>query len=225
MSGPFGVNMTLIGGGNSSGEIVLAAATFLSMNFLSIKVVALDGTIRREFLTALEVFGERERLDYQTRPDQFVHRLAKPTYRTDTHGLFWLALDKEGKFLAKAIFKAQGVSHDQSVYRSVHKLNQIESTISPPPREPVLLRVWEEAKRRAFGLSIDHHKQKVQQGYRSYMDSRAPLTPEQTLYHAWFESLYEALIPWQDVIRNIQSDLSSLLPRRPLHSRPALPNN
>jgi hypothetical protein len=208
MSGPFGVNMTLIGGGKSSGEIVVAAATFLSMNFLSIRVVALEGKIRREFLMALEVFGEREHLDYQTRPDEFVRRLVKPTYRTDTHGLFWLALDKQGTFLAKAIFRAQGVSRDQSVYRSVRKLNQIESTIAPPPGEPVLLRVWEEAKQRAFRLSIDHHKQKVEQGYRSYMDSRAPLTPEQSRYYVWFESLYEVLIPWQDVIRNIQSDYS-----------------
>ena len=40
------------------------------------------------------------------------------------------------------------------------------------------------------------------------MDRTTPLTTEQRQYYLWFEALYEALIPWQDIIKNIQSDYS-----------------
>ena len=64
---------------------------------------------------------------------------------------------------------------------------------------------------------IDHDKTQQATIYRlSVGDVRfavldhiaTPLTEEQKQYYIWFEALYEALIPWMDTIRNIQSDYS-----------------
>jgi len=208
MSGPFGVSMTLISGQTHSGEIAVAASTFLSMGYLSIGLVGKDAKIRQEFLKALEVFGTRARIYYHDRPDYFVEKLIEPSNRVSTKDLFWLALDKEGEAIAKSIFSANGDSPDKVVHRSVRKLNLIEQTISPPPQEDIPLQVWEESRRRHFSLSLSYRKLKPKVSYQSYMNDNAPLTPEGKLYYEWCEGLYESLIPWQDTIKNIQSDFS-----------------
>lgn len=208
MSGPFGVNMTVISGQRFSGEIAVAASTFLSMGFLSISPVAKDAIIRQEFLKALDVFGRRENIYYYERPDYFAERLVKSGNTISTKDLFWLALDEEGESIAKSIFSTNADLPDKVVYRSVRKLNLIDQTISPPPQEHVSLQIWEKSRQQHFSLSISYDKSKLKESYRSYMDKNAPLTPEQKSYCAWCEQLYESLIPWQDTIKSIQSDFS-----------------
>jgi len=208
MSGPFGVNMTVISGQRFSGEIAVAASTFLSMGFLSISPVAKDTIIRQEFLKALDIFRHREKIYYHERPDYFVERLVKSDTSISTKDLFWLALDKEGESIAKSIFSTNGDLPDKVVYRSIRKLNLIDQTISPPPQEHVLLQIWEKCRQQYFSLSISYDKSKQMESYRSYMDKNARLTSEQKSYCAWCEQLYENLIPWQDTIKSIQSDFS-----------------
>ena len=209
MSGPFGVNMTIVSGQKHSGEIVIAASTFLSMVFLSIDLVVTDEIIRPEFLTALDIFGNREGLYFRDRPDSLPAKLIKPNNNISTKGdLFWLALDKQGESLAKDIFAANGELPDERVYRSVQKLNLIEQTIVAPPRAPLSLQVWEESRRKHHSLSVEYHKLKPKESLLSYISKHALLTPEENLYYAWCESLYEILIPWQDIIKDIQSDFS-----------------
>jgi len=150
----------MISGQEFSGEIAVAASTFLSMGYLSISLVGKDGSIRPEFLKALDIFGNREGIYYHDGPDKFSKRLIEPSNHISTIDLFWLALDKEGETIAKNIFDANGELPDKVIYRSVHKLNLIEQTISPPPQVHLPLHVWEESRQQHFSLSSRYHKLK-----------------------------------------------------------------
>ncbi|HSL30848.1 MAG TPA: hypothetical protein VK900_16730 [Anaerolineales bacterium] len=172
MSGPFGVRMTLISAGQQSGETVVAAATFLSMGFLTIDCVCTDRYVPLEFLTALSHFTGRPGIDPYESPDSFVKALVEPATTLSTEGLFWLALDKAGEKLARDIFHFHGELAKTRVYHSVHKLNLIEPPVSLP------VHGWE---REGSG--------------------------EEAIY-GWFESLYEAILPWRQIVKNIQSDFS-----------------
>lgn len=167
MSGPFGVSMTIVSGQDFSGEIVVAAATLLSMNWLSIHLISTDDHIRPELLTALNRYGNKPGLYYQTQPSQFVERLTTMKHEIFSKDFFWLAMDKEGEIVASKILEENGQTPTKKVYQSVHKLNLMEPTITPPP-----------------------------------------LTPDEKSYMEWCASLYESLTPWQNIIKNIQSDLS-----------------
>ena len=182
MSGPFGVSMTVISGGKFSREMVVAASTFLSRSFLSIYPVATEERIRPEFYQGLLAFCRREKIDYREGPTHFSRECIKPGPTVSTDGLFWLALDPEGEALARSMFEANGVLPEERIYHAVRRLNRLEPTVpAPPARDPL----W----RRLFSLD-------------------PWLAVEQARYYAWFETLYLALIPWGDTIRNIQSDYS-----------------
>jgi hypothetical protein len=201
MSGPFGVNITVISGQNYSREIVVAASAFLSMPFLSIDPVATDATIRLDFLTAFNRFVNLEKIDYYEWPRYFDERVIQPSNSISTGDLFWLALDQEGESLAKSIFEANGESPNERVYHFVRKLNLIEQTIpSPPVRQPF----WQNL----FSRKLKHPESTSLASYQGYRNKQPRLTHEQILYYIWFEALYEALIPWMDIIKNIQSDFS-----------------
>lgn len=208
MSGPFGINMTVISGRKFSGEIVVAASTFLSRNLLSIDPIANDTNVRKEFLKALDVFKKREGFYYTQRPDDFAKRLAKPSKQVSTKGFFWLALDPEGEAIAKDIFAANGDLPDKPVHQSVRKLSLIEGNISPPPQTYIQYDVWEELRKKLFSFSVQYSKAKSKNSYSSQLNENVPLLSEEKLYCDWFETLYESLIPWQDTIKRIQSDLS-----------------
>ena len=167
MSGPFGVNMTIVSGQSFSGEIAVATATLLSMNFLSIHLISADDHIRPELLSALNKFGNKPGLYYQTQPREFAEKLITLKDKIFPKDFFWLALDKEGEIIANRILEEKGELPTKRVYQSVQKLNIIEPLITPPP-----------------------------------------LTPEEKSYMEWFKPLHESLIPWQNIVKNIQSDLS-----------------
>ena len=167
MSGPFGVNMTIVSGQDFSGEIVVAAATLLSMNWLSIHLISTDNHIRPELFSTLNMFGNKPGLYYQTQPREFAERLTTMKDKIFSKDFFWLAMDKEGEILARKILEENGEMPTKRVYQSIHKLNLMEPAITHPP-----------------------------------------LTPEVKSYMEWCALLYESLIPWQNIIKNIQSDLS-----------------
>ena len=201
MSGPFGVRITVISGQKCSREIVVAASTFLSRTFLTIDPVAADVSLRQEFLAALNTFGSLERIDYYQGPWCFAGKVIQPSNTISTGDLFWLALDKEGESLARDIFEANGESLDKRVYHAVRKLNLIEPIIPPPPhRKPF----WQ----KLFSARPRQPEPGPMPSYQAYRKKLPWITPQQAQYYAWFEALYEALIPWQDIIRNIQSDYS-----------------
>jgi hypothetical protein len=208
MSAPFGVHMTLISGQKHSREIVVAACTFLATTYLAIKPVATDGSVRDHFLKALKAFKSKERLDFREKPDYHLERLVEPNNTLSTKNFFWLALDPEGEALARNIFQANGDLPDNRAHRSVKKLNLIEQPIVPPPQVNVPPEMWRESDGHYYSLSVDYRKSKPKESFHSYSSRQTTSTPEQELYYSWFESLYESLIPWQDAIRNIQSDLS-----------------
>lgn len=202
MSGPFGVNMTVISGQKFSGEIVVAASTLLSMSYLYINPVAKNVTIRPEFRNVLNIFCYRERVDRRSSPGEFEHRILQPANTISTGGHFWLAFDQEGEILAREIFAAQGKSPNERFYSSVRKLSLLKPFTPPPPQ--IRQTLWQ----KLFPSSPDPRTFRNSYLNLSYMDRTTPLTLEQTQYYAWLETLYEALIPWQDTIKNIQSDYS-----------------
>jgi hypothetical protein len=207
MSGPFGVRITVISGKKLSGEIVVAAATLLQMGFLYIDLVAADTTIRQECLTTLKIFCNRKRIDCRNKPEEYARRVIQASKTISAGDLFWLALDKEGESLAKDIFKANGEHPGKRVYHSVNQLNLIEPTIEPLPQIASSTATQKNFWQKVFPPRT-HPKPKPVQTYQPYMNRLAPLTPQQSLHYAWCEMLHEALIPWQDTIRNIQSDFS-----------------
>lgn len=208
MSGPFGVNMTVISGQERSGEIVLAAASFLSMGFLSIDCVCTDRTVREEFLTLLYVFADRAKRSYYESPKDFLQKLTAPGNMTTTGDLFWLALDREGDSRAREILAANGEQADKRVYRSVNRLNLLEREIPPPPPVIIAANTWIEARLRHTSPTFGDYLRQLEQSSRSSPNERSPLPSEEQGYYAWCESLYKALIPWQELIKGIQSDFS-----------------
>jgi hypothetical protein len=202
MSGPFGVRIIVISGQKLSGEVAVAASSLLDMRFLSIDPVATTSRLRPEFLNMLQIFRYRERFDRYTEPEAFVQRLVPPSNALPTDNLFWLALDPQGEALAKDIFVANGKSPDKPVYHSVLTLNLLVPTLLPPPQVPQTL--WQ----KLFPSSPDPRTFRNSYLNLSYVDRTTPLTEEQKQYYIWFEALYEALIPWQDIIKGIQSDYS-----------------
>jgi hypothetical protein len=208
MSAPFGINITVISGRRHSGEIVVAAATFLSMDYLDLYPVSTELNVRPEFLKALDIFEQRERLHYRKQPGYFVERLTEPGASLPAWHFFWLALDPEGEAIARKFLDANGVLPDKRAHQSVRKLNLIKPVVSPAPDALLPLPVWEKSRLLHDSLSFKYRKERVKQPYTLYMNENAALLPEQKLYYAWCESLYESLIPWQDAIKGIQSDLS-----------------
>jgi len=208
MSGPFGVSLTVISGQKHSGEIAVAAATFLSMGYMSVDPVGRDRNIRPEFLKVLHIFANREGIYYDKQPEYYAGKLTTPDNDLSTKDLFWLALDKEGETIAKGIYEANGDLADKRIYHTVHKLNLLEPLVTPPPELSLPLQVWEETRLHLFGLAVEYRKVKGKQSYSSYMNENVVLLPEQKLFYDWCEELYESLIPWMDTIKNIQSDYS-----------------
>jgi hypothetical protein len=207
MSGPFGVSLTVISGQKHSGEIAIAASTFLSMGYMSVDPVGNDMNIRPEFLKAIKIFINREDLDCHNGPDYFVTKLKSPSNEISTKDLFWLALDPEGEAIAEKIFDAHGDPVDKRIYHSVHKLNRLEPVVALPPQSNMPLSAWEESRQRHFGLLVQYVRKSLE-SYTSFVNRNAPQNNVEKEYHAWFESLYMSLIPWQDTIKNIQSDSS-----------------
>ena len=208
MSGPFGVNMTVISGQERSGELVLAAATFLAMGYLSIDCVCTDRSVREEFLTMLSVFSDRAKISYYDNPKKYVQKLIEPGSTISTKDLFWLALDREGEALAREIFAANGDPTNKRVYRSVRKLNLIEREIQPPPQTIIPLQTWEEARLRHSSRTFGDYIRNRERSSQSLGDENASPTSQEGEYIVWCTSLYEALLPWQALIKGIQSDFS-----------------
>ena len=95
MSGPFGVRITVISGQKCSGEIVVAASTFLSRTFLTIDPVAADASLRQEFLAALNTFGSLERIHYYQGPRYFAAQVIQPSNTIPTWGKVFNGLVSE----------------------------------------------------------------------------------------------------------------------------------
>jgi hypothetical protein len=207
MSGPFGVGITIISGQKHSGEIAVAASTLLSMGFLSINLVGTDIDVRPEFINAIDVYIRREHIDCRERPVNFVSKLKQATNEAPIYDMFWLALDPEGEAIARNILDARSEPANKRVYHSVQKLNLIDPVVSPLPAATMPLTDWVKSRVKHFGLLVKFDR-KGKESYSSYMNRNAPLSDVEEMYHRWFDALYMSLIPWQDTIRNIQSDYS-----------------
>ena len=208
MSVPFGVSVTVVSGQDQSGESVLAASTFLTMIYLSIYPVSRDRNVREDFLSALALFGLREDIYFFQEPDSFVKKLFASDNNTPTKGLFWLALDREGDAIARDMIHASGKSPEETVHRSMPRLNILEQTISPPPQVYVPTRVWQETVENHRRVSLNYREVKPKPARQLYMSDHALLLPEQKLYLGWLKSLYESLLSWRKIIEKIQSDVS-----------------
>lgn len=208
MSVPFGVSITLVSGQDSSAECVLTASAFVTMCYLSIYPVCPKRHIRDEFLLALSSYGVRENMYFFRELEHFAKGLIVPNSSEAAKGLFWLALDMAGEEIARETIRASGKSPEESIYRIVPRLNLLEQPISPPPQVYVPLDVWKKTLRNDVSVALNYKKERSSQSLSTYMDLHAPLLSEQRLYHEWFRTFQNRLMPWRTIIQRIQSDVS-----------------
>jgi hypothetical protein len=207
MSGPYPVSVVVISGQENAGEFVIAASTFLSMPWQSVTPVSKNKNIRKEFLLALQVFEFREGLNYYHPPEYYVENLIEPNESITKNPVFWLALDKQGESTAKDIFSKKGESPDIKVYQSICKLNLLEPTIAIMPKIKTAPEFWLPIYHKLFELSLRYHKVDPKT-VALELEKALPLTPIEKEYCSWFRSLYNNLMPWQRIIKNIMSDWS-----------------
>ena len=208
MSVPFGVSVTLVSGQDGSAECVLTASVFMTMCYLSIYPVCPERDIRDEFLLALSSYGVRENIYFFRELEHFAKGLIDPDSDEATKGLFWLALDQAGEEIARETVMASGKSPEESIYHIVPRLNLLEQPISPPPQVYVPVDVWKKTLRNDVAVVLNYRKERSNQSLSTYMDVHAPLLPEQKLYHEWFRTFQNRLMPWRTIIQRIQSDVS-----------------
>ena len=118
-----------------------------------------------------------------------------------------VAIDKEGEEIAKEIFKANEEVPGKRIYKTVNKLNFIGERICPPPQLQIPISDWKKVHGLHVQLSIRYDR-KSGEPYSLYISKHAPLTSWEKTAVDWCEALYMSLIPWQDTIKNIQSDFS-----------------
>jgi len=204
---PVPFTIALISGQANSGEVVLAAATFLSsgLDCIFITPVSLNKSIREEFYLSLDAFKMRESLPLY--PYDVAKKIVEP-YDHNAHGLFWLAQDNQGASIAREVISTQGESPEKIIYQSVKKLNLIEPSISPLPEIPPSIEFWRSIINQLRNVSREHPGIKSPKRRQVLFDKYVPMTPEEKVYYLWHKSLYEIMLTWQRNGDDVQRSIS-----------------
>jgi hypothetical protein len=112
-----------------AGEIVVAAATILTMTYLTVRPVSSDNTCRDEFINVC-----RGMIRNGT-PKKYAARIADPASVDANYADFWLAFDKKGEASAKQIIKDAGKSVKNGNYDFPGLVHLFEYTVPNPPEE------------------------------------------------------------------------------------------
>ena len=207
--GPHGVDIAVISGQKNGGELVIAASLFLQMQYLSITPVSPNKNAREEFLLSLSIFSYRE-YAYNSSPyDQwFIQKITEPNDRLATTSLFWLALDEQGYSAAREALSANGLFPDQHIYQSIRKLNRMDHDIPSYPQAQTPPEFWRRIQSDLYRVAWEHRRVKSLKGRRKLFNEHLPVSSVEKDYYSWFQSLHDDLVPWKEMIYNIQSDWS-----------------
>ena len=109
------------------GEIVVAAATILSMTYLTVKPVSTQTAVRDEFINACRM-TVRNGI-----PKKYAGRIANPASLDAEYADFWLAFDAKGEKLAKQIIQNSGRSVENGKYDFPGMVHLFEHEVPDPP--------------------------------------------------------------------------------------------
>jgi hypothetical protein len=113
--------------GPMAGEIVVAAATILTMTYLTVKPVSTQTTCRDEFINACRAMVRNGT------PKKYAGKIIKPASINTDFADFWLAFDEKGEKLARQIVQRSGNSIEEGRYDFPGMVHLFEHTIPDPP--------------------------------------------------------------------------------------------
>jgi len=113
--------------GPRAGEIVVAASTILTMTYLIVKPVSIDNTCRDEFINACRAMVRNGT------PKKYAGKIANPASLDADYADFWLAFDKKGEKMARAIILNSGRSVEERRYDFPGMVHLFEPAIPDPP--------------------------------------------------------------------------------------------
>lgn len=111
------------------GEIVVAAATILTMTYLTVKPVSSYTTCRDEFINACRAMVRNGT------PKKYAGKIADPSSVTADYADFWLAFDEQGEARAAQIIQNSGKSIENKKYDFPALVHLFEQTVPDPPLE------------------------------------------------------------------------------------------
>ena len=111
------------------GEIVVAAATILTMTYLTVKPVSSYTTCRDEFINACRAMVRNGT------PKKYAGKIADPSSVTAEYADFWLAFDEQGEARAAQIIQNSGKSIENKNYDFPALVHLFEQTVPDPPLE------------------------------------------------------------------------------------------
>lgn len=111
------------------GEIVVAAATILTMTYLTVKPVSSYTTCRDEFINACRAMVRNGT------PKKYAGKIADPSSVTADYADFWLAFDEQGEARAAQIIQNSGKSIQDKNYDFPALVHLFEQTVPDPPLE------------------------------------------------------------------------------------------
>ena len=109
------------------GEIVVAAATILTMTYLTVKPVSSKTTCRDEFINACRAMVR------SGTPKKYAGKIANPASVNAEYADFWLAFDKQGEKAARQIIQNSGGSLEKGKYDFPGLVHLFEHTVPDPP--------------------------------------------------------------------------------------------
>jgi len=109
------------------GEIVVAAATILTMTYLTVKPVSSRTTCRDEFINACRAMVR------SGTPKKYAGKIANPASVNAEYADFWLAFDKQGEKAARQIIQNSGGSLEKGKYDFPGLVHLFEHTVPDPP--------------------------------------------------------------------------------------------
>lgn len=128
MSGPYPVDVVVISGRFFSGEIAVAASSFLSMMWLPITPLCINTLVRNDFLFAMRRFQNQGNNQFYIQPEDFAPKLTFPNSKA-LNNLFWIALDKPGMYLAESFSIINGKNPKKKIYGNINYINFIGSHV------------------------------------------------------------------------------------------------
>jgi len=111
------------------GEIVVAAATILTMTYLTVRPVSSHTACRDEFINACRAMVRNGT------PKKYAGKIANPSSINAEYADFWLAFDKKGEEAAKQIVRKSGRSVENGKYDFPGMVQLFEHTIPDPPAD------------------------------------------------------------------------------------------
>lgn len=209
MSGPYSFNVTVISGQKDSNLLVVGASAFLYVGWMSLDLISTNKNLKEEIYLCLDIFSKRGYFAHQ--PDilhakYFAERIGTNFTNNSISGsLFWIALDKQGYSLAEEFFNQKGIIPKEKVYKSVCKLNLVEHPMPLYPESQVSTEFFREVMHKLYTIDREHKEVKWEVGRQALYEKYAPMTDIEQKYYSWYKLLQDNLLPWRNIIKEIQS--------------------